>query len=288
MKPAAFQYIAPRTLEEATAMLAEHGENGKVLAGGQSLVPVLNSRLGRYDYLIDINGIAELSYIRTDGDWLQIGAMTRQRAIESNELVARHAPLLSEVTKHIGHLPIRTRGTIGGSISHADPAAEDPAAMLVLDAEFEVLSAQGRRTVKANDFFQGPLQTALSAQELLVGIRVPRNIAQTTFAFEEVSRRLGDFAIVGIAAQLTWNEGRIAQARLAACGLSSGATRLAAAECELANARPSTALIAKAAHAAATSVEPQGDLHASADYRRHLVQTLTTLALTRATSRLDA
>ena len=266
-------------------MLAHHGESAKVLAGGQSLVPVLNSRLGRYEQIIDLNRIAELSYIRADGDCLHLGSMTRQRAIEASPLVAQYAPLLSEVTKHVGHLPIRTRGTIGGSIAHADPAAEDPAAMLALEAEFELLSAQGRRTVKATDFFEGPLQTALSSQELLVDIRIPRCPAETTFAFEEFSRRPGDFAIVGIAALLIWDADRIADARLAVCGLSRGAIRLEAGERELKNERPMGPLIAEAAHAAAMSIEPQSDLHASADYRRHLVEALTTVALERATSR---
>ncbi len=269
-------------------MLAHYGQSAKLLAGGQSLVPVLNSRLGRYEQIIDLNRIAELSYIRADGDCLQIGAMTRQRAIETSPLVARYAPLLTEVTKHIGHLPIRTRGTIGGSLAHADPAAEDPAAMLALDAEFDLLSAEGQRTVKATDFFEGPLQTALSPQEMLVGIRIPRCTAETTFAFEEFSRRPGDFAVVGIAALLTWDAGRIAHARLAVCGLSLGAIRLEAGEHELENQRATGPLLAKAAHAAALSIEPQADLHASAGYRRYLVEALTTAALERATSRLKS
>jgi len=286
MKPAPFEYFAPSSLAEAVAILSEHADDAKILAGGQSLVPVLNSRLGRYNYIIDINGLSELAYIRTDDRWLQIGALTRQRAIEASELVARHAPLLSEATKYIAHLPIRTRGTIGGSISHADPAAEDPATMLALDAEFDLISARGPRTFKARDFFLGPLQTALAPEELLTGIRVPLHSSEKSFAFEEVSRRRGDFAIVGIAAELSWEADRVADARIAVCGLESGAIRLDAAERELSRIRPSEKAIATAARAAANSVEPQDDLHASSDYRRHLVEILTQRVLERATRRL--
>ena len=266
-------------------MLAEHGENAKILAGGQSLMPVLNSRLGRYDYIIDINSIKELSFIRTDAEWLHIGAMTRQRAIESSDLVVRHAPLLGEVTRHIAHLPIRTRATIGGSISHADPSAEDPAAMLVLDAEFELVSSGGHRTVKAGDFFLGPLHTVLSPQELLVGIRIPKQGVETTFAFEEVSRRRGDFALIGIAAVLAWKGERVVKARIAICGLDSGATRLEAAERELENVQPSDAVVMNAARAAANSIEPHEDLHASSEYRRHLVEVITQRVLAHALQR---
>ena len=285
MKPAPFEYLAPGSLAEAVAMLAEHGDDAKILAGGQSLVPVLNSRLGRYNYMIDINGLSELSFIRTDDRWLQIGALTRQRAIEASALVARHAPLLSEATKYIAHLPIRTRGTIGGSISHADPAAEDPAAMLALDAEFDLISAAGRRSFKARDFFLGPLQTALTPQELLASVRIPLHTSDKTFAFEEVSRRRGDFAIIGIAAELSWAADHIADARIAVCGLESGAIRLGAAERELNKVQPSERAVANAARAAADSVEPQEDLHASSDYRRHLVEILTQRVLARATRR---
>jgi carbon-monoxide dehydrogenase medium subunit len=288
MKPAPFEYLVPGSLAEAVAMLAEYGDDAKILAGGQSLVPVLNSRLGRYNYIIDINGLSELAFIRTEGDCLHIGALTRQRAIEASDIVARHAPLLTETTKYIAHLPIRTRGTIGGSISHADPAAEDPAAMLALDAEFDLVSAKGRRTIKARDFFLGPLQTALAPQELLSSIRVPLHTSEKTFAFEEVSRRRGDFAIVGIAAELSWETDRIADARIAVCGLESGAIRIRAAERELNEIRPSEKAIAVAARVAADSVEPQEDLHASSDYRRHLVEVLTQRVLARATRRLEA
>ena len=287
MKPAPFEYFAPGSVAEAVAMLAQHGNDAKVLAGGQSLVPVLNSRLGRYDYIIDVNGLSELAYIRSDDRWLQIGALTRQRAIETSELVARHAPLLGEATKYIAHFPIRTRGTIGGSISHADPAAEDPAAMLALDAEFDLVGAKGRRTCRARDFFLGPLQTALGPDELLTEIRVPLHTAEKTFAFDEVSRRRGDFAIIGIAAELSWEADCIASARIAVCGLESGAIRLGAAERELHKVALSDKTIMNASRAAADSVQPQDDLHASSDYRRHLVEILTKRVLARATRKSD-
>ncbi len=288
MKPASFEYLAPSNLDDAIALLAKHGHEAKILAGGQSLVPVLNSRLGRYNYIIDVNRLLELSYIRADERWLQIGALTRQRAIEGSELVAKHAPLLCEVTMHIAHLPIRSRGTIGGSIAHADPAAEDPAALLALDAEIDLVSITGRRTLKARDFFLGPLYTALREQEMVAGIRIPLHTPNKTSAFAEVSRRRGDFAIVGIAAGLSWDADRVVQARIAACGLQAGAMRIDAAERELENARPSDATIAIAAGVAATSIEPQDDLHASSEYRRHLVEVLTLRVLKRATERRDA
>lgn len=282
MKPAPFEYLAPENVDDALALLDRHGENAKVLAGGQSLVPVLNFRLGRYDYLIDINRIGALSYIRAEGDWLLIGALTRQRTIEASELVARAAPLLSEVTRHIAHLPIRTRGTIGGSLSHADPAAEDPATMLALDAEFELESRSGRRWLKANEFFLGPMSTALQPNELLTGIRIPACKPNQSFAFEEVSRRRGDFAIIGVAAAVTWDGKKIAQARIAACGLEGGAVRLTCAEQTLDGEEASPDVLARAAQVAAQSVAAQDDLHATADYRRHLVEQLVRDVVARA------
>ena len=282
MKPASFKYLAPKSVIDILAMLAQHGENAKILAGGQSLVPVLNFRLGRYDYLIDINRVDTLSTIRVEGDWLRIGALTRQRAIETSDLIAHAAPLLSEVTKHIAHVPIRTRGTIGGSISHADPAAEDPAAMLALDAEFDIESHAGCRTLKAVDFFLGPMQTGLEPHELLTAVRIPIQKPNQTFAFDEVSRRRGDYAIIGVAVVLSWQGKQIVQARIAACGLESGAVRLEAAERELEGTEPSSETVARAARAAARAVSAQDDLHATSEYRRHLIEYLVQNVVARA------
>jgi len=274
LKPAAFEYLSPTRLSDALHLLAEHGMNAKVLAGGQSLVPTLNFRLGRYDYLIDINGLGELAYIRLEGETLCIGAMTRQRSIERSAPVRRYAPLLAEATKSVAHLPIRTRGTIGGSLSHADPAAEYPAVLLALDGELVLQSRAGRRRVPAAEFFLGPLETALRADELLVEIVIPAARPGQGFAFREVSRRRGDFAIVGVAAALTMNAGKIGDARFALCGIGSGPVRLSEAERLLTGQVPSPALLREAGHLAARSVTPQSDLHADADYRRHLIDVL--------------
>jgi len=280
LKPAAFAYIAPTSLQDALSLLQEYGDSAKILAGGQSLVPVLNFRLGRYDHLIDVNRISELSYIRFDGAMLCIGATTRQRAIEVSSLVASHARLLSAATQFVAHLPIRTRGTIGGSLAHADPAAEYPAIMLALDAELVIANAAGSRRVKADDFFVGPMETILVSDELLIEIRIPSSREDQGFAFEEISRRKGDFALVGVAAAVTLNRRTIETVRLAVCGLEAAASRLTGAEEILRGAAAADMLqvnaevLLKASRAAAESAAAQDDLHATAEYRRHLIETL--------------
>jgi aerobic carbon-monoxide dehydrogenase medium subunit len=282
VKPAPFSYLCPATVEEALELLTRHGDDARLLAGGQSLLPILNFRLARYRFLIDLNRIAALSYIRIDGGMLDLGAMTRQRAIEASDVVARDAPLLAEATPHIAHLSIRNRGTIGGSLCHADPAAEYPAVMLALDAQMAVASRAGMRTVAASDFFAGPLQTALAPDELLTGIRLPRRQPGQGFAFDEVSRRCGDFALIGVAAALTLRDGVIAQARIAICGLASGVVRAPEVERVLEREGAAPETIGRAATLAASSVVAQSDLHASADYRAHLIEVLTRRVVGRA------
>ena len=274
MKPAPFRYIAPTTIEHALSLLAEHGDNAKILAGGQSLVPALNFRLARYDVLIDINRISRLSFICHDNGIVRIGSMTRQREIETSDLVARHAPLLAEATRSIAHLPIRSRGTIGGSLSHADPAAEYPAVALALDAELVIAHASGQRSVPARDFIVGPLETALRPDELLTEIRIAARRADEGFAFEEVSRRRGDFAVIGVAAAMSCADGRISDARLAIFGLGDGPALADDAARALIGRVATAELFEQAGLAAAASVTTQGDLHATADYRAHLIQTL--------------
>jgi CO/xanthine dehydrogenase FAD-binding subunit len=282
LKPASFKYSVPETVNDALNLLDQHGSEAKILAGGQSLVPILNFRLGAYEHLIDINRISGLSYIRHEKGCLQIGPLTRQRSIETSELVKQQAPLLREATGYIAHLPIRTRGTIGGSISHAEPAAEDPAVMLALDAEFDIASRRSQRTVKAEEFFRGPMQTALASDELLMNIRIPVGTKAQTFAFDEVSRRRGDFAIIGFATALTWQDDHIVEARIAVCGTEAGAIRLKSAEKSLEGRKPSGDLVRAAAEEAARSVRTQDDIHASAEYRRHLVCELGSVVLARA------
>ena len=286
MKPPKFDYHAPRSVEEAIALLTRYGGEAKVLAGGQSLMPLLNFRLSRPAALVDLNGIGSLAYIREDDGQLRFGAMTRQRAIEFSPVVRRRLPLLTEATALVGHLPIRTRGTIGGSIAHADPSAEYPAVLTALDGVVLARGPRGERTLRAEELFQGYLSTRLGADEILVEVRLPAMPAGTGFAFEELSRRHGDFAIVGIAAMLAGEGARCAAARLATAGAGPVPTRLRAAEVILEREGLTDAAIEAAARRAAELVDPDSDIHASAECRRHLVGALTGRALRRARARM--
>jgi carbon-monoxide dehydrogenase medium subunit len=286
VKPAPFEYFRPRSLDEALALLAEHGGDAKPLAGGQSLIPAMNFRLAMPAVLVDLNGINELSYIRDDGADVRIGGMTRQRMVERSTLVAQRVPLIAETMPHIAHPAIRNRGTIGGSLAHADPAAELPAVMLALNARLMVSSQSGTREVAADEFFVGLFTTAVQPGELLTEIRIPPTPPRSGFAFQEMSRRHGDFALVGVAAVVQLDErGNCADARIAL--LSVGDRPMLAAEAGKAlMGEPSAESIAAAADAAATKdIDPSGDIHASARYRRHLANVLTRRVLTRAFER---
>jgi len=281
VKPAAFSHFAPTKLADALAFLEANSNGAKVLAGGQSLVPALNFRLSHFPMLLDLNRIAELEYIRVGGRALHIGAMTRQRDIETSILVLKNAPLLTEATLMLSHLPIRTRGTIGGSLAHADPAAEYPAVMVTLNATIVVQSKSKIRRIAATEFFCGYFETALEPGEILVEIEIPIAGADQRFAFEEVSRRRGDFAIVGVAGALTLKQNRISVARLTTCGVGGGPVRLIEAERVLEGCDLDSLSILKSATVAGASVEPQHDMHATADYRSKLVVTLVERVLTR-------
>ncbi len=285
MKPASFRYFDPRSVEEALELLAQHGDDAKVLAGGQSLVPMMNLRLARPACLIDLNRIAALDYLREEDGALVVGAMTRQRSVETSELVRARNPLLAEAVGQIGHIPIRNRGTVGGSLAHADPAAEWPALALALDATLLVRSSQGERRVAARDFFVGPLTTCLEPAELLAEVRVPHLAPGAGWAFVELSRRFGDFALVGVAVRLSLQAGVCAGAAIALTGVGGGPVRAEKAEGLLRGERPSAALFEQAARAVAEEIEPDADLHASADYRRRLAQVLTRRALDEAQRR---
>ncbi|PYM17954.1 MAG: molybdopterin dehydrogenase [Candidatus Rokuibacteriota bacterium] len=282
MKPAKFDYHAPASVDEAVELLARYGGDAKVLAGGQSLVPLLNFRLARPAALVDVNRIAALSYVREVDGTVAFGAMTRQRTIEFSPVVASRLPLLREATRWVGHLPIRSRGTIGGSIAHADPSAEYPAVLTALGGEVEVQGPRGRRTVKAADLFETYLTTTLAPEELVVEVRLPAMPAGSGYAFEEFARRHGDFAIVGIAAMLVRDGARCTSARLAAAGAGPVPVRLRAAEEILERDGLGDAAIEAAAARAAELVAPDSDIHASAEYRRHLTSVLTGRALRRA------
>ncbi len=273
MKPAAFEYHRPATLDEALDRLAERGGEAKPLAGGQSLIPAMNFRLARPAALVDLNGLTELAYIRSDADGLVIGAMTRQSSVETSDLVRRAAPLVHEAMPFIAHAQIRNRGTMGGSIAHADPAAELPAVMLALGATFRARSRAGPRAIAAEAFFTGLFTTALAPHELLVEIAVPPLPPATGWAFAEMARRHGDYALAGVAAVVTLDPG----------GRGPVLARAAAALVE--GQIPTPELIRAAADRASRDIDPPSDIHASAAYRRHLAGVLTRRALTRAWER---
>jgi carbon-monoxide dehydrogenase medium subunit len=255
------------------------------LAGGQSLVPLLSLRLARPAHLIDINRVADLATIG-NGTGLTVGAMVRHRTIERSDVVRAANPLLADAVRFIGHGAIRNRGTIGGSIAHADPAAELPAVLLALDGEVEVRSGRGTRTVAAAALFEGFLTTSLAPDELLTGLRLPAWHAGTGWSFQEFSRRSGDFAIVGVAATVRLDDaGNIADARLAFSGVDQVPVRATAAESMLDGATPSDELWKSAAHAAAAPLEPASDIHGSGAYRTHLAAVLAERALREAHER---
>ena len=287
MKPAPFDYFTPATLDEALALLAEHGGEAKPVAGGQSLIPAMNFRLARPAVLVDLNRIAALAYVRPESGGVAIGAMTRQRTVEQSEVVARAAPLLAEAMPSIAHPQIRNRGTVGGSIAHADPCAELPAVMLALDARFRTKSATGERSIPAGEFFKGMLETALEPGELLVEIALPPLPARSGTAFLEMARRQGDYALVGVAAVVTLDSrGRCKTARLSLLSVGDGPVLATEAGKTLAGHTPSEELLRAASDAAAArDVDPPSDIHASAAYRRQLVAVLTRRALARAFER---
>jgi CO/xanthine dehydrogenase FAD-binding subunit len=268
MKLPPVEYEAPTTVAEAIDLLAEHGDEASVLAGGQSLIPLLALRLARPAVLIDINGIAELSGVWATEGWVAIGAMTREYVAEESATVTGTVPLLAAALPLIGHEAIRSRGTVGGSLAHADPAAELPAVARALDAEFVVRGQSGTRVIPAAEWFEGYLTTSRRGDELLVEMRFPAARQGTGVSFLEVARRNGDFAIVGLAASLVLSGGVISEARLAFAGVSYVPVRAAAAEDLLAGERPSAELFDEAARRATTDLDPPADLHGSSDYRK--------------------
>jgi aerobic carbon-monoxide dehydrogenase medium subunit len=287
MKPAPFSYHRPDSVEEAAALLVEHGYDAKLLAGGQSLVPAMNFRLAQPAVLVDLNRVVGLSGIVENGDGaLRMGAMVRQRAAERSPVVAARAPLLAEALPHVAHPQIRARGTVGGSLAHADPAAEIPAVMLALGARMVVRGAGSERVVDAADFFTGLFGTALEPEEVLVAVEVPAAPPGTGTAFAELSRRHGDFALAGVAAAVVLGEdGRCVDARVALFGVGDGPVLAADAAALLVGEAPSEALFRAAADAAAAALDPPADVHASADYRRHLAGVLVRRTLPRAFER---
>lgn len=283
MKPPPFEYHAPTTLAEALRLLRELGPDTKPLAGGQSLVPMMNFRLAHPRHLIDLNRIPELTYIRAEDGGLRIGAMTRHCEVEYSQVIRQLWPLLSGVMNHVAHVQIRSRGTIGGSLSHADPAAELPAAIGALDGELVLQSEAATRVLRTGEFFRGALTTAAQSDELLVEIRIPALPAGTSAAFDELSRRRGDFAIVGVAAIVKCDRaGKFTFARLTLTGVDEKFVRARRAENCLLGQVATMALIAEAARIATEDLDPPSDLHASANYRRGVAEVVAGRVLTQA------
>jgi len=285
MKPPPFEYLAADSVGAAVQALADSGGDGKIIAGGQSLLPMLNFRLLRPSVLVDINRIPDLAYVRDDGDRIRIGPLTRHHALEISNIVATQLPVLHEAMGYVAHLAIRNRGTIGGSLSHADPAAELPMMSLLLDARLEVQSPAGRRTIEAQDFFLGALTTALEDGEMLVEVNLPKLRKGTGWAFEEVARRSGDFALACVAVTLSHDDDKISDVRIGMMGVGETPMRATEAERLLAGQRYSDAVVAAAVEAIRVAVEPNTDLHASSAYRRHLVGILAQRAIAKAWDR---
>jgi aerobic carbon-monoxide dehydrogenase medium subunit len=274
MKLPPVEYEAPTTVAEAIDLLAEYVDEASVLAGGQSLIPLLAMRLARPAVLIDINGIDELSGVTSTDGWVTVGATTREYVAEESGTIADAVPLLAAALPLIGHEAIRSRGTIGGSLAHADPAAELPTVARALDAEFVVRGLSGERVVPAGEWFEGYLTTSRRPDELLTEVRFPAARPGTGTSFQEVARRHGDFAIVGLATSLTLSQGAISDARLAFAGLSDVPIRAADAEDFLVGETPSPELFEEAARRAIDDLDPPADLHGSSDYRKKVAAAL--------------
>jgi CO/xanthine dehydrogenase FAD-binding subunit len=288
MKPAPFKYYAPTTVEEALAHVAQHGYDAKVLAGGQSLIPTMNFRLAQPAVLVDLNSIPELFYIKpADDGSLRVGAMTRESQVEHDPLIAERAPLVFEAMPHIAHPQIRNRGTFGGCIAHADPAAELPAVSVAMSARFRIRNQAGERWVPADEFFIGFFTTVMQPDDLLVEIALPSLPPRSGYSFQEIARRHGDYALVGAAAIVALDhKDQCQQARLVFLSVGEGPVEAHQAAETLQGQAPTPEAVEAAAEAAASAdVDPGSDIHASADYRRHLVKVLARQSLTQAFER---
>ena len=282
MKPAKFEYHTPASVDEALAILGRYDGEARVLAGGQSLVPLMNFRLATPRAIVDLNRIAELAYVGEDGEIVRIGSMTRQRRLEFEPLVAAKLPLLREALRWVGHLPTRSRGTIGGSIAHADPSAEIPMVLQALEGEIVARGSQGERRIAAQDLFHAALTTSLAPLEIITEVRLPAMPAQARYAVEEFARRKGDFAIAAVAVTLVRDGERCTKARLATAGVGPIPIRLRDAEAVLEQKGLSENAITEAADKATAEVDPVSDLNGSAEYRRHLTGVLTSRAVAKA------
>jgi carbon-monoxide dehydrogenase medium subunit len=291
VKPASFDYYAPRSVDEAVHILAEAGQDGRVLAGGQSLMPMLNCRIVNPTVLVDINRIEELDRVELTDANLTLGALVRHAELLRDARIRAGWPLLAEATAYVAHPAIRNRGTVCGSISHNDPAAEQPGMLVTLGGTVVIAGATGRRELPAEEFLTGMMSNALEPGEMVVAVRYPRPAAGTSVAFVEFARRLGDFALAGAAATLTLRKGVCEQARVTVVGMRDGAFRARDAEAVLTGRAldrgTSKDAFAEAVAKVVAAVEPSEDVHASADYRRHLAGVMTTRALHKAFERSE-
>jgi carbon-monoxide dehydrogenase medium subunit len=278
MKPAKFEYVVPTTVDAAVAALAAANGEGKVLAGGQSLLPLLNFRMARPAVLVDLNGIKELSFIELRGDSVAIGAMTRHRELEHSPLVASKLPVMSAAMRHVAHLAIRNRGTIGGSLSHADPAAELPMMAMFYGASLNVQGPAGRRRIAAEKFFVDALTNCLEPEDIVVEIEFPV-LPHDGWAFEEVARRFGDFALASIAVSIWHGPSGIEDARVAVMGVADTPLRLEHVEKRLCEIEIDGRTPDRFSDMVTSSVTPNSDLHASAEYRKHLLGELAKRAM---------
>ena len=287
MKPAPFKYYAPHSIPEVLELLNEHGYDAKILAGGQSLVPMMNFRLVQPAVLVDINNIPELSYIETHGKGVRLGAMVRHSQAEKNSLVKEHAPLIHETMPQIATVQIRNRGTIGGSLAHADPSAELVVVSTALEAQFKIQNQKGERLVPASEYFVGLLMTSMEPEDLLVEVQIPPLPVRSGWSLKEVARRPHDFALMGVAAILTLDKKeRCTEARMVYLSAGDGPISAPDAANMLIGNEISTELITAAAEkAAADEIDPGSDIHATAEFRRHLANVLTRRALEEALQR---
>jgi CO/xanthine dehydrogenase FAD-binding subunit len=280
MKPSAFEYFTPSTVREAIELLRSHGDEAKILAGGQSLIPMMNFRVARPQVLIDINKIKELDYIREEKGELVIGGLTRERTLEVSPVVKKKCPILAEAISYIGHLPIRTRGTIGGSLVHADPSAEIPIIVCGLGGKMKVVGPSGERTLGTDEFFMTYLTSALEAAEILVEVRIPILPVNAGWSFMEFSRRHGDFGIVAVASILYLeNKELCRKASIALGGVAPTPLRAGEAESLLAGRVITEELIKEAGVKAAQATDPESDYHASAEYRKDMARVFTQRSL---------
>jgi aerobic carbon-monoxide dehydrogenase medium subunit len=290
MKPSRFDYYAPASAQEAVSLLAEHGDEARVLAGGQSLVPLMNMRLARPGVLVDINRIPHFSVCGLNDGQVMLGATVRQGAALADPELARRVPLLTAALRHVGHPQNRARGTVVGSLAHHDPAAELPAVALALDAQVTAASATGTRSIPAEEFFVAYYTTALEPHELAMHVRFPAAAPNTGAAFEELCRRTGDFALVGVAAQLTVDDGQVRDARLAFAAMADHPVRARKTEAELTGKAITPETVTEAARLTVEEdgLDPAGDIHAPADFRLSVLPVIAERAISRAWSRATA